>query len=153
MFNRCQDSGFLIVKKPEVRLINEGEAFDKEDSKALVEYIFGPENNSNDSHRTGAYSFFEAQLLSRPVRSNVKAWFNATSPAVIGDFLENLENFDIAFDDELKTGLEKLMQLVPEQGKPIIFENITNAILEDMETTVNDLDTSELNQFLGKAKD
>ncbi len=31
MFNRCQDSGFLIVKKPEVRLINEDETFDKED--------------------------------------------------------------------------------------------------------------------------
>ena len=64
----------------------------------MVKYIFGPDNKSNDSHQTGAYSFFEAQLLSRPVRSSHKAFFNATSPKVLKSLLETIENFGINFD-------------------------------------------------------
>ncbi len=86
----------------------------------MVKYIFGPENNSNDSHQTGAYSFFEASLLTRPVRSNVKEYFNATSKGVIKNLLSTIENFDIDFDEDLKTQLEKLLNLEPKTNKPII---------------------------------
>jgi len=127
------------------------EAFSKEDgSKALVEYIFGPENNSNDSHQTGAYSFFEAQLLTRPVRSNVKAYFNATSPAVIKNFLEMVENFNIEFDVSLKEALESLAALNVEDATPLIFDNSNNAILEDNKAKVSDFDTAVLQEFLGE---
>ena len=125
------------------------EAFDIDGSKALTEYIFGPDNDSNDSHRTGAYSFFEAQLLSRPVRSNVKAWFSATSPSAIGSFLDMLEDFDIEIDEQAKRQLDELRRLSPAQGRPMIFEAIPNAILEDMETVTNTLDLSAAKSFLG----
>lgn len=116
----------------------------------MVKYIFGPENTSNDSHQTGAYSFFEAQLLTRPVRSNVKAYFNATSPQVLKNLLETIEDFDIEFDENLKTELKKLSQLNPKKDQPIIFENITNAILEDTKAIVNNHDISKLASFLGE---
>lgn len=115
----------------------------------MVKYIFGPENNSNDSHRTGAYSFFEAQLLTRPVRSNVKAYFNATSKSIIKNLLETIENFEIDFEAELKTELEKLLKMEVKKGSPVIFENITNAYLEDTKAISNNLDISKLKEFLG----
>lgn len=116
----------------------------------MVKYIFGGANDDENSHAGGAYSFFEAQLLSRPVRSNVKSYFNATSPAVLKNLLESIENFDIEFDKELKEELIKLSQLKPQKHKPMIFENITNAILEDDTAVVNGFDTSKLTLFLGE---
>lgn len=126
------------------------EAFNKEGSQGLVNYIFGGSNDDEDSHKTGAYSFFEAQLLTRPVRSNVKSYFNATSPSVIQNLLDTIEDFDIAFDETLKQELIKFSKLKPQKSKPIIFENITNALLEDDEATFNTFDTSKLQEFLGK---
>ncbi|MBL0708316.1 MAG: type III-B CRISPR module RAMP protein Cmr4 [Sulfurimonas sp.] len=120
-----------------------------EEPTNMVKYIFGG-SNDEDSHATGAYSFFEAQLLARPVRSNVKSYFNATSPAVIKNLLESVENFDIEFDDNLKKELEKLSKLKPEKSKPMIFENITNALLEDDKAMFNNFDTSKLTKFLGE---
>ncbi len=126
------------------------EHFSKDGETNMVKYIFGPENNSNDSHQTGAYSFFEAQLLTRPVRSNIKAYFNATSPAVIKNLLQIIENFDISFDKSLKQELEKLSQIDVKKAKPIIFENTPNAILEDEEAIYHNFDTSKLKEFLGE---
>ncbi|MEN4045379.1 type III-B CRISPR module RAMP protein Cmr4 [Sulfurimonas sp. NWX367] len=127
------------------------EVFSSENgSKALVEYIFGPDNISNDSHQTGAYSFFEAQILTRPVRSNVKAYFNATSPLVIQNFLETIENFNIDFDAETKKVLQRFADLKVQKSSPLIFQNIKNAILEDDKATVSNFDTTVLEKFLGK---
>jgi CRISPR-associated protein Cmr4 len=125
--------------------------FSKDDvaQSNMVKYIFGPDNADNNSHEYGAYSFFEAQLLTRPVRSNVKSYFNATSPAVIKNLLETIESFEIDFDDSLKSELEKISKLKPQKNKPIIFENITNTILEDDEVVFNNFDTSKLTEFLG----
>jgi len=113
-------------------------------------YIFGPENGDNDSHQTGAFHFFEASLLSRPVRSNKKPYFSATSVGVIEAFLELLEDFDIEFDEALKAELLKLSEEEVSQGKAVIFENLNDVILEDYETTSSSLDVSTLNRFLGE---
>jgi len=126
------------------------ENFEKDGSKALVEYIFGPDNKSDSNHQTGAYRFFEAQLLTRPVRSNVKSYFNATSPAVIQNLLDTIENFSIEFDSELKSELVKLSNLKPQKNKPFVFEDIKNAILEDFEAKYENFDISKLQDFLGE---
>ena len=115
----------------------------------MVKYIFGPENSSNDSHQTGAYSFFEAQLLTRPARGNVKAYFNATSPQVIRNLLNTIENFNIEFDNTLKQELEKLSNIKVKKSNPVIFENISNAILEDTKAKYHNFDTLKLKDFLG----
>lgn len=116
----------------------------------MVQYIFGPENNSNNSHQTGAYNFFEAQLLTRPVRSNAKSYFNATSPEVIQTLLAILEDFNVDFDEDLKNELKKLSKIEVEDGTPVIFENIQNVILEDYKATFFSFDISKLQQFLGE---
>lgn len=126
------------------------ELFEQEGSKTLVNYIFGPDNKDENSHQTGAYSFFEAQLLTRPVRSNVKSFFRATTPAVIQNLLETIENFEIEFDATLKSELAKFSQLKPTKNTPIIFEDIKNVIVEDYEAKVEHFDTSKLTSFLGE---
>ncbi len=117
------------------------------DSAKMVNYIFGSQSTAEKT-QAGAYSFFEAQLLSRPIRSNTKAYFSATSPSVIDDFLNTIENFNIAFDQELKDELKKLSTLNP--TKPLIFEDISNTILEDSEAEYKELDVSKLEELLGK---
>ena len=112
-------------------------------------YIFGPDNKSNDSHETGAFHFFEASLLVRPVRSNAKAYFNATSPDTLKAFLQLIEDFELSFPEELKSELENLSNLSLTVGEPLIFEAINNVILEDLEAKSNNYDTSLLQSFLG----
>ena len=121
-----------------------------DETKGMVNYIFGPENSSNNSHETGAYSFFEAQLLTRPIRSNKKAYFNATAPMVLKALLEKIENFNIEFDKTLKDELEKLANLEI-KNNALIFEDIKDVILEDEEkVSYSNFDTSRLESFLGK---
>lgn len=120
------------------------------DESKMVNYIFGPENSSEDSHKTGVYSFFEAQLLTRPVRSNVKSHFNATSLQVIKNLLDTIEEFEIEFDKELKSELEQFLEVDVKDNTPFIFENITNAIIEDEKAEFFGFDTSKLTKFLGE---
>ncbi len=113
-------------------------------------YIFGPENTDNDSHQTGAFHFFEASLLGRPVRSNVKPYFMATSVGAIATFLSFLEDFAIDFDGEIKEALAQLSKEKVGEGKPLIFEQNSSVILEDFETNTSSLDVSKLEDFLGE---
>ncbi len=120
----------------------------KIDDSLMVKYIFGSDNKTQDT-QAGAYSFFEAQLLTRPVRSNVKPYFNATSPAVIKNLLETIESFGVEFDSEVEKELEVLSELKPQRGEPMIFENIPNTRLEDDVARYENFDTSKLEELLG----
>lgn len=124
------------------------EHFSQFDANGMINYIFGPESTSDESHQTGAYSFFEAKLLTRPVRSNAKYFFNATSPSVIKEVLTSCELFKIALPEDLKSSLENLSKFNP--TKPLIFEDIKGAILEDDLAEYKQFDTSKLTNFLGK---
>lgn len=115
-----------------------------------TKYIFGPENKDNDAHQTGAFHFFEASLLCRPVRSNKKPYFTATSVGVIKNFLTYLEDFEITFDEDIKNALEKLSNEKVAKGNPLIFEKLEGVILEDEEAKVSLLDVSVLGDFLGE---
>ena len=122
---------------------------EKEKPSNAEKYIFGQDNKSNQT-QAGAYSFFEAKLLTRPVRSNVKSYFNATSPSVIKNFLETITLFDIDFDEVLKKELEKLLVFNPKKGEPIVFQQLTSVMLEDYEATYENFDTSGVERFLGE---
>jgi len=114
-----------------------------------TQYIFGADSKAKDE-QAGAFHFFEASLLARPVRSNKKPYFMATSVGVIEDFLIFLEDFEISIDAEVKSALEALSNVTVKEGKPLIFEQLDGVILEDIEATANGLDVSALEKFLGK---
>lgn len=113
-------------------------------------YIFGPDNKDNSNHQTGAFHFFEASLLTRPVRSNKKAHFNATSVEAIDHFLALIDDFSIAYDEAVMEALKSLTSQAPKEGEPLIFEAIDGAILEDFEAKSTTLDLSVLEPLLGK---
>lgn len=114
-----------------------------------IEYIFGQENNS-DTIQAGAFNFFEASILAMPVRSNKKPYFLTTTPEIIKEFLNIIDTFNIKIDEDLKTKLENLSNLTVNEGQPLIFENIENAILEDFNANYNNLDVSKIEEFLGE---
>ena len=114
-----------------------------------TQYIFGADNKAKEA-QAGAFHFFEASLLARPVRSNKKPYFMATSVGVIENFLTFLEDFEISIDEKLKSELEALSKVKVQEGKTLIFETLDNVILEDFEAGVNGLTVSALEPFLGK---
>jgi len=114
-----------------------------------TKYIFGPESRDNDSHQTGAFHFFEASLLARPVRSNKKPFFMATSVGVVSTFLTFLDDFGIEIDKELQEALTKLADAKPAEGAPLHFTRESDVILEDLAAVGSDIDLSALEDFLG----
>jgi len=117
----------------------------------LTNYIFGPPNDGNNPHQTGAYSFFEAHLLTRPVRSNARPYYNAISTEVIEMLLESIDDFCIAFDETTKMALEGMKALSLSKGSPVIFENLDDVKIENFTAKKNTtFEASKLEDFLGK---
>ncbi len=114
-----------------------------------INYIFGAGNQA-ENEQAGAFHFFEASLLARPIRSNKKPYFMATSVGVIENFLSFLEDFEINIDAEVKSALKRLSAIRVQEGEPLIFENLNGVVLEDFEATIDSLDVSKLEPFLGE---
>ena len=94
----------------------------------FVTYIFGSSPTEDDT-KNGAYSFFEAKLLTRPVRSNVKPYYNATSPEIIKDLINSIEI--LCIDADFLDDLKKLYQEIKNIKKPTVLDNKDKVILED----------------------
>ena len=123
------------------------EKYGKKDKRII--YIFGQDNKSNDTKRSGAYSFFEAKLLTRPVRSNKALYFNATSPEIIETFLNELDILGVNINENLKKALNNLAKL--KLNKPIVLGNVDKVYLEDEEVESEKIDNlNGLEKFLGK---
>jgi CRISPR-associated protein Cmr4 len=114
----------------------------------MTNFIFGTQTVSDERSVEGAYRFFDAHLLTRPIRSSQKAYFIATSPAIIKNFLEKIELFDIKIDSQLKDELIILSKLNPKE-KAVVFEDIEGLILEDIQTVFNSQTFKYLFEFLG----
>ncbi len=101
-----------------------------------LKYIFGPDGTRNTGSQAGIghYKFFEAKLLSIPVRSNKEAFYSVTTKDIvenINDLYSNLTNCET-----------KLINLIcgdkknePEKGELIESDKIVK--LEDWSTRIN----------------
>ena len=88
-----------------------------------IEMIFGKGNDDSSSlYNQGQCDFFNAYLLTFPLRSNKVPYFNATSPQLIGDFLDRLEMLGVSKDNKLSDILEKLRSLVITRNSPMVFD-------------------------------
>lgn len=71
---------------------------DKEDKDKRIDYIFGPDgarSKSDKSPAIGHYSFFNADLLVLPVRSNKKPFFRATSTYLVDEINHKSQLFGL----------------------------------------------------------
>ena len=69
-----------------------------EKQKKNVKYIFGDIGDNKESKK-GAYKFFDAQLLSRPLRVNGSesiSYISVTTPEIINNFIDTLNDFGVA---------------------------------------------------------
>lgn len=103
-------------------------------------YIFGSPTSSStddeDNLQPGNYNFYDARLLSLPVRSSHRPFFRATCPSVLMELEESLDFFKV--EDPALTGLRQELKtfsaLSPPEEIPWIFETLTGKVyLEDYE--------------------
>jgi len=114
-----------------------------EDSETII-YIFGQNPDKSDKKNPGAYSFFEAKLLFRPVRSSKKLYFNATSKGVLEEFLMLINELGISCP--FKKDIEELISLASDE----IVAN-DEVYLEDEEAKKVDINLSdEFKKFIGE---
>lgn len=104
------------------------EHFENEGSN-FVEYVFGGDDKNQTDDRAGAYSFFEATLLTRPVRSNKRAYYNATAPMCLKKLIYMIKvlKIEVSFLGELERFYEKIKNL----KEIIVLDNVQGIILED----------------------
>jgi CRISPR-associated protein Cmr4 len=118
----------------------------------LVKHIFGSEPGEiGDNSSAGNYKFFSAHLLSVPVRSNVRPYYNATSPEVINDFVDFCENAKVSLKvDKTKA----LLDFAALSGGPFTFDNLTEAMLEGSYARKGAFDSEKLKKvqyFIGES--
>lgn len=112
------------------------DAAEKEkDKKDSITRIFGsdPKEQKPEKLSPGNFRFFEANLLSIPVRSNKAVYFMATCRNVVSDLLQKLTVFGIKNADLVKA-LEEVKKLQVEKKAPLVFsDKYENAMIEDTE--------------------
>ncbi|MBP9210692.1 MAG: type III-B CRISPR module RAMP protein Cmr4 [Saprospiraceae bacterium] len=122
-----------------------------EETHEVVKHIFGSDvNEGGDKTAPGKYKFFSAHLLSIPVRSNKKPYFNATSPKAVNEFVSFSDIAQVAMHNDKKDTLREFAKL---SGTCLIFENIANAMIEGKNATFITIDTTmreRVETFIGK---
>lgn len=84
--------------------------------------IFGNTSHEKNQNRIPDYSFFQAEMLSIPVQSNCRPFFNATSPEVLGAFLNQVQLFQSKERyEEYDAILRPLIDHAPCENEPRYF--------------------------------
>jgi CRISPR-associated protein Cmr4 len=100
-------------------------------SQSDINFIFGP-NSKSKEFTQGNYKFFQADLLSIPVRSNQRPYFNATSPEILRTFLREMEKFMNPNYKSWQKLLQPLIDTLPALGRPKYFgETHSNLSIDD----------------------
>jgi len=111
-------------------------------------YIFGPDNNENIA-QSGAYKFFEASLLTRPVRSNKRPYFNAITIETIEELLEMFEDFSIDISQSVTDALKAMIANKPAEGEAYIYEALKDVKIEHIHTVSSQDPIDGLEDLLG----
>ncbi len=135
---------FMRAEFPDVEINDTGKF---EISKA-VKAIFGGERQK------GGYNFFDASLISIPVRSNKRPFYRATCPSLLEEFKNKIEVFcSEETKNELISTLDKFIAL-NQKEKPFIFENAKGVVLESFKAEICDeIEKAEyvvLEKYVGK---
>jgi len=108
---------------------------DENHKKNFITYIFGSDNKESDS-KQGKFIFFEAFMLTRPVRSDKIPYFNATSPFIVKKFLDYSKEFNIL--ENLQNKLETFYKQIKDI-KEVINTKFDNVLIEDYEAKKKNL--------------
>lgn len=131
------------------------EVIEKEDTtkKGLADKVFGEgENKKSKGMDKGAYIFQQANLLSIPLRSNQKPYYNAISPFIIKQLLKMAELMKYKFSDELNKELEDIKKIGFTNKKPIVLQESQGLVIEDFEDfdVKSELKLTEFKKIVGE---
>ncbi|MDZ4667977.1 MAG: type III-B CRISPR module RAMP protein Cmr4 [bacterium] len=115
---------------------------DKATLSTKVVDVFGSKPSGPELIK-GKYVFHDGILLSYPVRSNKKPFFNATAPMVFKRLLENIDLLNFSLDDKLMIKLKAFMIMAITKGCPTVFSTACqNLKIEEFSTFHFQSDTS-----------
>lgn len=101
----------------------------------FVKRVFGSEPKEQKDNASGSFRFFEANILSYPVRSNLIAYLRAVSIDVLKELLLKIKMFQKQDDyEELVNVLNFLTSIDVNEGRPVVFNtNLNDAIVENFD--------------------
>lgn len=100
--------------------------------KNSIYSIFGSDPNNSSTRKAGSFRFFDANLLSMPVRGSKTPFFMGTCPLLVNDYIAKRELFGMPLDkekviDPLSLALEQAKKDIP----IVMQEEYTDALIED----------------------
>ncbi len=105
----------------------------------------GKESNSDNPNSAGQCDFFNAHLLTFPMRSDKVTYLHATSPLIISNFLDKIKVLDVSYDEKLMAILEKMTGLSINENNPIVFDtSLAGAKIENHKTIAQKCNTTQL---------
>lgn len=106
---------------------------EKHTTNPLSDSLFGAGVNKNSvgDNKKGTHIFHQASLLSIPVRSNVRPFFNAICPSILNKFIDDAELFGIQID-ATKNEIEAILKDANINDNPDVFSfQIQNLKIEE----------------------
>lgn len=95
----------------------------------------GKESNSDNPNSAGQCDFFNAHLLTFPMRSDKVTYLHATSPQIILNFLDKMKILEVTTEPKLVDALEKSGSLSINEKHPIVFDDaLKGAKIENHKT-------------------
>jgi len=120
--------------------------------KVLSDSIFGAgDNKGSNGQSKGSHIFQQAFLLSIPLRSNRKPYFNAIAPFMVKQLIELADLFGYKFPAGLGKELGHFSEnYKPKDNEPIIFEDKKDLEIEDfLVFAKSDILLPELQKIIG----
>ena len=103
-----------------------------------TKYIFGSNPDESDAHQSGAFVFFEAKMLSRPVRSNKRAYYMATSPFILKEFTKQIKDLGIDISSNILDDIKTILNTPIQDGKATVINGDDGDIyIETLENPAN----------------
>jgi CRISPR-associated protein Cmr4 len=121
---------------------NEKNIEDEKKRERFITCIFGSSPKEKEELKSGAFRFFDANLLSMPIRSNKTSYLMATCSDIINDILGKIDDFAVADIDEIKKVLSNLQNKIPEKNVWVFDEKFNNCVLEDFDFNFTTIDKS-----------
>ncbi len=119
----------------------------------LADKIFGKGDNkerTKGENAKGTHVFHQASLLTIPVRSNQKLFYNASAPAVLQKFLDEFKLFTGA-EHVLSAKIKSVIDAGAEKEKPRVYHTVTqNLKIEDFKNFDFADSINELKGLLGE---
>ncbi len=114
--------------------------------------IFGSKPNDADKRDAGKFRFFDANLLSMPVRGDKVPFVMATCPRLINDYIIKRKLFKRPLENEVVKRWCEILQKT-KKGTPMVFKkDLKGILIEDFKEAIimeGKLDTNDFCQLIG----